>query len=370
MPWPAAFGRTCGTSDRFYDRRREKSTGWADPAAALAMLRTMRALLTMLCALAIAEPARLEAQAEPPATALVADGLPAECIALEELERQVAAIRGSSAFTTADQAGIRIHLAVERRGGAWTAALTVEDASGAVRGVRELERPGDDCAVLDGPLALVTAMLIDAARTRAALQLPPEPEPDQPPARRRRSSSVAAEPETDWGVTARASFLVTRDLLPGWSMGGALRTELLSPSGWPLVIALTLWPTGGGVPSDGSFGAEMTAFGGAAGTCAPTLVRDRWRLRPCALLELGGVRAAGVGAPNTRESLDMLGSGRATVELEARIAGPLTLAVGVGLLVTIASPTYVFEVGDSRIEVHQPGPLAPWLEVGLGIGTF
>lgn len=293
------------------------------------------------------------AGAQAPRVALELDAAPEGCIDRARLAAQVAAILDRDAF--ADEAPVRLRVRLEAVADRWRAALTLLDARGEVRGVRQLTRPGASCAVLDGPLAIVAALLVDVARTRVDLHLP-EPAP------------ARAEPERSWQVAARASALSSFDLLPEWSFGVALRAEVRSPSGWPVVVALSLWPSGR-TPGDGR-GAEMTAFGGALGTCAPLFVEPRWQLRPCAAVELGGVRAVGRGAPTTRESLDFLASARLTAELEVRVVGPLVLSAAAGVVGLIVPPTYVFQAGDDRLRIHEPGPLVPWLELGVGVTTF
>lgn len=113
---------------------------------------------------------------------------PDACIGVAELSRLVDTKLGHTAFSSS--ADYRIDGAAEGKAGAWAARLTLVSAAGDVLGTRELSSAESSCRSLDGKLASVMALMIEAG---------PPPMPSAPPLAAR-SGGPSAAPADEEGV--------------------------------------------------------------------------------------------------------------------------------------------------------------------------
>ena len=123
-------------------------------------------LLTAWSGTAAASPMRVELTVE----------APLGCIHTPELAKNIDGILGRSAIDaspTDPMPKVAVLLSHDAEAGSFRSVLTLQSPDGTVVGTRELVRQGRSCHVLDGPLALVAALLVDAAEGTIRLTLPP-----------------------------------------------------------------------------------------------------------------------------------------------------------------------------------------------------
>jgi hypothetical protein len=242
--------------------------------------------------------------------------------------------------------------------GSWRAALTLE-TGGKVVGTREVIRAGASCSVLDGPLAVVTALLVDVAKQsiRVVVPPPPPPEPPPPPVQTDRRPAVAR-------VSLEVAATVLAGLLPGAVPGVRVEASVTPPRFAALVARMDTWPysTTGGAGPHGDFHTITAGLG-----ICPDLFRSRGvRVGGCVAGMVGLVRGAGEGITVSREATAPLVLVSFELGVAVRLVHPLWLHASAGLLTGQRPSDWHFDrPGGQTAIVFQPAPVAFLGSVGL-----
>ncbi len=135
---------------------------------------------------------------------------------------------------------LRVRVEVERLPNAWRARIELSDQrTNTPLGEREIVAEGALCSVLDEPLKLSVALLVDSdlsqAQGDAARSAPPPPPPEPEPAPEP-PPPVDEEPPPlseshPWRFSLDASLLALGQLLPATAFGGELGFEA-APTSW------------------------------------------------------------------------------------------------------------------------------------------
>lgn len=335
----------------------------------MAALRSLRArmrplaALTALCLCARPSPA---AAAEPSARLEVRPA-PEGCPDAATLTRTINAILGRSAILEAPGAPL-ISVAFSRGPEGFRASLALLAPDGSSLGTRELQRPGRGCAALEGPVAVVGALLVDLARDSIQLQIPaPSPEeqaavtpapplPAEPP-------RPAPAPPPGWAIQGEVAATAILGLLPGVAPG--IRSDLRAARGGPLagVARLDFWPSR--ASSGAGPGGDFSAWTAGLGLCASSPRSPSLVLEGCGLVSLGGMQGAGRGTSEVRVSHSWLALVGVDGALRWRLAGPLWGRLGLGGSAGHRPERFVFEGEARTLVVHRTWPVAFLASLGI-----
>jgi hypothetical protein len=334
------------------------------------------------CALALAVRAA-GAGAPPRASSLGWVRLPGAeaCIGTRELATAVEQRLGRAVFVSPAQAEVFVEGRVEapRAGAApaepspsrFRAHITLSDARGAVLGTRDLEAPGEGCRTLDEQLALVIALLIDPDAVLSGAPRGPAPPPPvvervlvpvpapSPPAREPWRESLAVGPQVAAGLLPRAGVAL------------ALRGEIVPPSFVPIELGGAVWlDAHADAGASTSKGATLSLAYGLLGICPLAWGPGATRVRGCADLEVGAIRAVGYGFTMSN------GTGQEQPVVQAQVAGrvtrrlvgPLDIGVGLGLLVPFERARFFYvDASGGQQELFRTAPVAGVVDASVGL---
>lgn len=336
------------------------------------------------------------------------------CIAAPQLARGVEQRIGRPAFTSTHKATMFIDGRVWRDEDGWRVALELSDAQGVVLGRRELTFAGDDCSVIDAPVALVVAVTLysgadltqpgialepsvratldalfdqepgeleaeslPATAPSAAGSAPDGPAPLTPPQRVPpvTPTPIAARPPDlatpSWAFDAGAAAIAGATPRLGWGVG--LHVLLHDAWPWPLEVgvALTVPETfGSGIARPWGTLAGQTRFDYVAGSLrlCPLGVGAGPVLAVCAGADVGRVRvqAQFAGLDNHAARSDLWLSAAVGATLRLTLVGSLFMRVAAELGVPITHASYRIDTGAARPEVFATWPIGVRAETGLG----
>lgn len=286
---------------------------------------------------------------------------------------------GRPLFVSAAQGDVsvegRIQPAPSGRG--WLAVIAIASSDGKVLGTRALNSAEASCRALDEQLALVIALMIDPEATAAEPgKAPVEAAPQAPPAPPRVivqretvlvpvPTPTPPKPET-WRGGAHVGPVFGVGMLPGVACGLGVRLMIDPPWSWPVLVEGSIWRESRATEQGGA-GLFRLALAGAS-LCPVQLGRARTRALICAGGHVGSLRMQSEGYDINREqerlAVDLALTGRVT----HRIAGPLVVTAGAGLLAPIARDRFFVRVSDgSAPEVFRMAPIAAQIDLGLGV---
>ncbi len=305
-----------------------------------------------------------------------------ECVSTPVLARSVEERLGRATFVSAAEANVSVEGMVRKsqRPLGFTATITLRDATGATLGTREIHRDGADCHVLDAPLALVIAVMIDPDGKRDEPELPaPAPAPTPAPAPPPRVRTVIQErvvvvhaPEkpapTPWRFDAGASVMMTLGLLPNPGLG-VQASGLLEPPGFPAFQGY------GGLFFDRSReapGAARAAFSLAllgGGICPLRHHGGRFHAYGCVHGQLGFYTSHGEGFPIEKSSAHPAHvAGAVDGRVSLRVVGPFSVRAGAAFVVPLLRPRFVYtDPAGVPQELFRVAPVGLLADVGLGL---
>lgn len=266
-----------------------------------------------------------------------------KCVPTQDLARAVEERLLRKVFVPPSEADLSIEAHVKYTQGRYRAVVTVRDAQGTQLGRRELD--DSKCENLTDPLSLVIALMIDPdAATRKPLPTPAPPSstpsdaPPAPPSSAPVPPSLPPQPELHRDppsdtVPLRGEVSING----GFSLGRALTAgPLLKLSGWVKPLHAPGFAAGvtygfdesssivGSRTATGSVGL-MTGFGAicpiTGGFWTPA---KRGYVLGCLGMELGVLRAAGVGFDRNDERSRFLVNAQLSVEFSLMLLGPLS----------------------------------------------
>jgi len=276
---------------------------------------------------------------------------------------------------------------------------------GADAGAREVSRPGGICDdALVGTVAVIAATLLMPADTAAPVspsapathagQVSPSRAPEPPPSAPTDpvSADPVAEPQTaappasssDSGLASAPTVEPARDdaeqLWLGASGGAVLAIGMLPDPSFGLDLHAHVGAAGGvsgrvGVtvlPSarvDAIPGAELTYASLDARICAPMLLDlSPLRLLACAGPSVGLVRAIGTNVAVARERFEIVVDVAASVGAVFAVTSDVALGVEIGGRALLVRPRFYVESEPTRLVVHTPNEVVPWLSLTLFVG--
>jgi len=172
------------------------------------------------------------------------------CFATQELARAIEARLHRPVLVSASKAELSVEGTVHRTVQGWHVSLRVRDEHGGLTGEREIDFPGASCSVLEEPLPLVIALMIDPEAQEPA-EPPPSPKPaaqitPAPRVEVRRETVYVPVPanaprEPAWHFEGGVGLATGAGQLPSPNVGAAA-SALLTPPHWPTFEAHgTVW---------------------------------------------------------------------------------------------------------------------------------
>lgn len=305
------------------------------------------------------------------------------CVSTQELARDVEKRLGRAVFVSPAQADVSVegHIEADSPAAGFRATITLRDATGALRGTRELKRKDVSCTEMREPLALIIAVMIDpdaALRDKGKQVEEPAPLVDVTPhvtgkdATPRAQEPASPPPPTaapPWHFDGGASLAGSVGLLPnvgvGLSAGG-----LLEPPGFvPLQGFGAAW-FDNDAPADGGSGVgTFSLLSAGVGICPLRARGERLFAYACVNGHGGLLTSRGAGFDQVRpDERKVTVSGAVEGRVHLRVAGPLAVRAGVSALVPFWRDTFVFRRADgTTAPLFRPAAIAGIADVGLGV---
>lgn len=262
------------------------------------------------------------------------------CVDARSLGRAIDERLARSVIVDRASADLSVRGRVDRSvDGDWIATLDLLDGAGKVVGARQVQRPGESCAELDRPVAVVLALLCDVRRDQIPGATPPAPPP------------ATGGPVWDGAVGAGGDAAV--GLFPGLA-GGVRAFASFAPPRRPRVeIAAVLHPAG--TARREGFGADLWAWRVGVGLCRALAAGGALGLRACAGVAAGRLHAAGFGFPENHDAARAHVEALAGARAEWRLVRRLGLYFGLDLAVALVRPSVVFSSGDVEVLLYEMG---------------
>lgn len=292
------------------------------------------------------------------------------CIDARALSQRVEQRLRRAAIVAPTIGDIAIEGRVDRREGpaSWHAIINVFDAAGARVGMRELASDRADCRALDDELGLVVSLLIDPEAAFAPASPPVARAPAPPPPPVCPPPPVAPPPPpSPWRVAAEGGFALGFGLVPSKPGGGTVfRVRVAPPVGPSFELGGAVW-----LDSHATLGADPATFSlayGSAVICPLDVAAAGFTLAACAGARVGSLRVGGVGVPLAYRQEELIVDVIAEARARRRIAGPLLVALGVGLGVPTRRDRFFYVDGEgTRRDVFQAAPVAGVFDLAVGL---
>lgn len=273
------------------------------------------------------------------------------CASAQSVRADVDHLLDRAAFDGAEDADVVVRVRLVQAEAGWLAQLSFTAADGTAQGERELHSPDDSCRSLDGPVALVVALMLEASRPQAKVSLP---------------APALAQQASPWQGEASAALVVSGGLLPGLAFGPRLTAGVVPPGFVPLRLSVTLWPA---VEEDVELGrgGRFSASHGDLSICPELASGSVAGVGLCLGAGAGVLSAVGTGLGYTESPDRLLVQGEAAAQLWLHLGGPFLLELQAGAAVPFIRPNFVYtDVDGSAREVHQSWPVIPKGSIGLG----
>jgi hypothetical protein len=285
---------------------------------------------------------------------------PPGCVNDQALTRSVEALVKRKVFVPSSEADVLVEGAAEPRAeGGWTATLRMRAQDGRELGVRSIVSEGSDCRAIEGPLAVVLALLVDLERREIVLEVPPpasEPpkraEKPKPPLKVEPERAPAPEPER-WHGTTSFGAVGAWGLLPALAFGIAARGQVEVVPGVVPGLELSAWPekqSDDAGPGGGFSAWLVTALG-----CV-----EKPQLYGCVGISSGIVSAAGIGLARAESPSRWYVGANARIGAKLSLFGPLRLGAELGVGASFTRPRFYYEEANgNQVDVHRSAVLVP-----------
>ncbi len=280
------------------------------------------------------------------------------CVDSGELADRVGARLGRAAFDGTGATAVVIEAEVRPIAAGWHVAIAMRGPDGEARGARELDQVGADCHVVDEPLALVLALMIDLDAASSSAPPPPVPPPPPPPSPR------AARP-VPWRAEATFTGAAGLGVLAGASVGARVTVAIDAPQVWPVVVGASWWAPDQR-DAGGAQGVALRAWQVGAAVCTPARRLGPIRLTGCGGGELGRLAALGVGFDRNHRVAATLALATLTGRAAIAVGGPAFVVVDLGVEVPLLRPRFVVADGGTMV-VHQVAPASMIGALGVGV---
>lgn len=291
---------------------------------------------------------------------------PPGCVNGAALTRSVETLLKRNVFVDASSADVIVEGAAEARAeGGWNATLRMRAADGRELGMRSIVSESRDCRAVEGPLAVVLALLVDLERREIVLQVPealpeepkpkPRPAPKAKPAPSVRPETPAPEP---WHGATSFGAVASWGLLPELAFGVAARGQVEVVSNLDLGLELSVWPEK--KSDDAGKGGGFSAWLVTALACPELVELGAVETYGCAGFSSGVVSATGVGLARANSPSRFHANASARVGGSLRLTGPVALAAELGLAASLTRPRFFYEEANgNEIDVHRSAILVP-----------
>ncbi len=304
--------------------------------------------------------------ADAPATALSWTRMPGaeRCIDAPVLARDVEA-RVGSVLVTPSHAELSIEGRIApRAGGGWRAVVAVAHVGQPTSSQRTLETRSDDCRVLDAPIALVIALLIDPSGG------PPTPPPAATP------EVIVREVRVEVPVLVRDPWHVALAVrgdgelgsLPSLALGGSLAVLVEAPR-LPLVeLAASATPMQTVSSNLPGRTVDHSVIAGAIAAC-PARTVGAVRALACGGVRVARLSSAGHGFEQELASAILVPSLALDARIELRLGATFSLVAGAGLRAPLRDVKIAYErsaaAGGGDVIIWDASPVSLWLAVGV-----
>jgi hypothetical protein len=281
---------------------------------------------------------------------------------VDQVRRRTARLR--LAVDVRDALRFRIELRPAAQG--VEGSLAVRESDGRLT-TREV--PGADCHEVLSAMALIAALMVDPFASLAPAAELPAPEPEPEPSRSEPPRPVSVP--SAWSYAAGEHFVGETAAAPGLSVGTAVHVSMARSFGGMLEpsVRLAALVTRGDSP--------VYAQGGQAAFLLTVLrlsacpirwpADDRFRLRPCAVVDVGRLRGAGSGILDSRTQTIAWTAAGAEAELEAVLVGPLRFDADLGVFFPFSRNGFYFVPEPN---VHRIPVVGLSFGVGLSLRFF
>jgi hypothetical protein len=260
------------------------------------------------------------------------------CIDADALTTAVEARLGRPVFVRTEPPAVIVEGHVSP---SWHVAIAVRGTDGSAIGERVLDEPSVNCHALDEALVLVISLIIDPNAT--AREPPPSVTPREP-----------------WHARVGASLLGAAGILPGASLGGALRVAIDAPLLPTVELHGTWW-----LPDetlDQNQGGRFRLLTGGVALRIPL-----WKLDTGFGFELGRMIGTGLGFDRVQEARAVIPA----LTIDPAVAWPLGprifFTAGLSLWMPLSRPQFTFEQGGQDVVVYQPAHLTAVLHAGAAL---
>jgi hypothetical protein len=295
------------------------------------------------------------------------------CVGTRDLAQRVEGLLGRAAIVSAARADLSIEGRVERHPpSGFRATIVVAKSSGEILGKRELASEKPDCRLLDEPVAIAMALMIDPdALSRPPATPAPAPAPREAPrvVVQERTVIVAVpadppskpEPTRLEGYASAAMGIGATPLAGGFLIG-----VTLDPPRFPLVegnVSLLFSKASGA----GAAGVRFAHFEAGAFVCPLASNRSLLQASLCAGGQAGFVSSTGTDLDYTKDHLEP--------QVNAAARGrfgiwtyPFAFTLGATLSVPLLRNTYVYgPAGGPKVTLFEALPVGGTFDLSIGL---
>ena len=310
------------------------------------------------------------------------------CVASAGLAQAVERQLQRDVFVSAADAALAVEGRVERGPEQWRAVINIVGGDGRSLGERSLVSAEESCAELGEMAAVTIALMIDpltapsegegegVSESEGGSEGEGESEGVSEGASEGEGESEGvsegvSEGESEapvdrrWRFEVDAALVGSVGLVPTPMVGGQ-SSLILTPAGFvPVVLEGALFPFSRAEHAGNAYADLLHVHAGLQ--ICPLYVREQGlALHGCIGADAGAVIVWG-GTLDVADGERLIGQAHAALRGHWDIIGPLTLRVGLHLLVPFRHDPFVANIGGVATEIYRPEFVAGMLDVGVGI---
>jgi hypothetical protein len=287
---------------------------------------------------------------------------PPGCVKEPTLEKSVEELLKRPVFVAEADADVTIEGRAEPRdAGGWTGTLTMRARDGRALGTRSLVSESADCRALEGPLAVVLALLVDLERREVVLELPVPESPPPAPAPAAAPPAPAPLPPTEPRGPSGAIALGARaawGFLPAVDEALVLRGEVDLDADYGGAFDLGLWRPERADDSGPS--GEFSAWLFGLALCRALARSEAVHAGLCLGVSAGSITGYGIALSEAATERRNYLEATTRAEGALRVAGPLEIGAELGLGVPFTRPRFYYALADGTpVTVHRVAAVVP-----------